>query len=111
MCRLYRLGKLWVPKDVLTYHRPQVRTLGYASKGFEPTLVIFIVIFAERNLGPFHFLLLFDESFDNVTVLSGCHGQVEYIDVIVIKDFDAIFHVPWFRCIRRKLKIGVGPPF
>jgi hypothetical protein len=67
--RLDSLGKLGVPKDVLTYHGPQVWTLGYAPERLETTLIIFIVIFAERNLGPFHFLLFFDESFDNMAVL------------------------------------------
>ena len=111
MGRLDSLSKLWVPQDVLSNHGPEVRTLRDTPKGLEPTLVVFIVVFAERNFGPFHFLFFFDESFDNVTVLRGRHGQIEYVDVIMIQNLDSIFNVAWFWCIRRKLKIGVCTPF
>jgi len=111
MGRLNRLGKLGVPKDVLTNHGPQVRTLCDTPERLETTLVIFIVIFAERDLGPFHFLLFLDEPFDNVTVFGRCHGQIKHIDVIMVQNLDAIFDVSRFRCVCRKLKIGVGPPF
>ena len=111
MCRRESSVKLWISYDMLTNHRPKVWTLADRVKSLELTIIIFIVIFAKRHLGSFHFLLFFDESFDDVSVLSRCHGYIEEIDVIVVQDLDAVFEVPRFWCVCCKLKIRVRPPF
>ena len=84
MRRLNRLSKLGVAQHVLTNHRPQVRTPRDTVKRLKPTLVVFIIVFAERDFGPFHLLLFLYEPLDNVAVFGRGHGQIEYIDVIMI---------------------------
>ena len=62
------LCKFRVAKNVLTNHGPQVGTIRNCLEWLEAAFIIFIVIFAKGDLGPFHFLLFFDESFDDMTV-------------------------------------------
>ena len=63
------------------------------------------LLFKERTGEEFSFF--FNKLPDDMSVLYRCHGQVEYVDVVVIQNLNAVFDVSWFWRVCRKLKIGV----
>ncbi|BAT22647.1 hypothetical protein [Yellowstone lake phycodnavirus 3] len=108
--RAESLKKFRIPDDVLSNHGPEIGASADLCEILEFTIIILIIILAERNLGTLHLLFFVREPSDNVPMFYGSHWEIEDVHVIVIYHVDSVFNVPRFGSVRRKLEVGVGPP-
>jgi hypothetical protein len=83
--------KFWVAQYVLANHGPQIRAFVDCVEGFKFAIVIFIVVLPEWYDISLHLFLFFCEPPNYVSMFNRGHGEVEYIDVIMVQYINTIF--------------------